>query len=54
MNSLVIWTSKVWSFGRQRTRNINVFIFYKNDRFVKKATMKNRKQNDRFSKKFFI
>ena len=29
-------------------RDVNVFIFQKNDRFVMKTTTKNRKRNDRF------
>ena len=31
-------------------RDVNVFIFQKNDRFVMKTTTKNRKRNDRFFK----
>ena len=34
-------------------RDVNVFIFQKNDRFVMKTTTKNRKRNDRFSKRSF-
>ena len=30
------------------SRDVNVFIFQKNDRFVMKTTTKNRKRNDRF------
>ena len=33
-------------------RDVNVFIFQKNDRFVMKTTTKNRKRNERFFKKF--
>ena len=29
-------------------RDVNVFIFLKNDRIVMKTTMKNRKRNDNF------
>ena len=32
-------------------RDVNVFIFLKNDRFVMQTTTKNRKRNDRFLKR---
>jgi len=35
-------------------RDVNVFIFQKNDRFVKKKTTKNRKRNDLFQKRSFF
>ena len=35
-------------------RDVNVFIFQKNDRFVMKTTTKNRKRNDRFLKRLFL
>ena len=40
---------KTNEFGRVWTiRDVNVFIFQKNDRFVMITTTKNRKRNDRF------
>ena len=36
------------------SRDVNGFIFLKNDRFVKITTMKNRKLNDRFEKRSFL
>ena len=35
-------------------RDVNVFIFQKNGRFVMKTTTKNRKQNDRFKNDSFF
>ena len=35
-------------------RDVNVFIFLKNDRFIMKTTTKNRKRNDCFSKKLLF
>ena len=35
------------------TRDVNVFIFSENERFVMKATTKKRKRNDRFLKVLF-
>ena len=35
-------------------RDVNVFIFLKNDRVVMKKTTKNRKRNDRFVKGSFF
>jgi len=35
-------------------RDVNVFIFQKNDRFGLKTTTKNRKRNDRFLKVRFL
>ena len=35
-------------------RNVNVFVFLKNDRFIMKMTIKNRKRNDRFKNNSFL
>ena len=39
---------------RDAPRDVNVFIFQKNDRFVMKTTTKNRKRTDRFQKRSFF
>ena len=45
-------TFEVWQEFCIIFRDVNVFIFQKNDRFVMKTTTKNRKQNYHFFKKF--
>ena len=40
--------------GCRAPRDVNVFIFQKNDRFVMKTTTKIRKRNDRFLKSQFL
>ena len=53
------WRKKMYSIALlfqkvsiiRHYRDVNVFIFLKNDRFVMKTTTKNRKRNDRFLKR---
>ena len=49
LRSAMIQLFKILTF-----RDVNVFIFSKNDRVVMKTTTKNRKRNDRFLKVRFL
>ena len=52
-NSTSVGTLGLFAFlPRSTARDVNVFIFQKNDRFFMKTTTKNRKRNDRLFKKF--